>query len=63
MIHFAPKFGTFDFINNIFVKLENWRNQQQASVEYFGIDSHTMRDIGFHGPVGFIEATKRMSDK
>lgn len=63
MIHIAPKFGIFDLINTIFLKFENWRIQQRASVECFVMDSHTMHDIGFHGPVGFKEATKRTRDK
>ena len=63
MIHIIPKFGVLNLIKTIFLKLENWRIERQSSAELIAIDSHTMRDIGFYGSVGFVGATKRISDK
>jgi hypothetical protein len=63
MIHIIPKFGVLNFIKTIFLKLENWRIERQSSEECFAMDAHTMRDIGFYGSVGFVEATKRINDK
>ena len=63
MIHIIPKFGVLKFIRTIFLNIENWRIERQSSAELYAIDSHTMRDIGFYGSVGFVEATKRINNK
>ena len=63
MNQLAFMFRLLDFVKAAFIKLENWRIQQQSSMKSSGINSHTMHDIGVCNAMGFMEATKRMSEK
>ena len=56
-------FRLLDFVKAAFIKLENWRIQQQSNMKSSGINSHTMQDLGVCNAMGFSEATKRMSEK
>ena len=56
-------FRILDYVKATFIKLENWRMQQQTIMKSHGINSHTLHDIGVRNAMGFMEATKRMSEK
>jgi uncharacterized protein YjiS (DUF1127 family) len=38
--------------------LENWRRQQQASMQLDHVDAHTLRDVGISESRRFIEINK-----
>lgn len=51
-------FTVADQLSHLAMALENWRRQQQASMQLDHVDAHTLRDVGISESRRFIEINK-----